>query len=215
MLEKLKKLNPDIALYSVHDREFREYGRVLNIKTDRFLEAAANIILPKEGTSYVPSAAELQTLPETKEAEREYFGNIAVQAGYCCGKNSRLNAWEWHISSEVNIAATPLVLILGRRQDVVDGKIDSSKAKAFYLDRGDAVEVYSTSLHYCPCQVTDSGFGCVVILPEKTNTPLKEPVCDKLLFRNNKWIIAHIDNRELTDIGVAAGVTGTNYEIKR
>ena len=37
---------------------------------------------------------------------------------------------------------------------------------------------------------------------------------EKLLFRKNKWIIAHVENETLINRGVIAGITGTNYEIK-
>lgn len=125
-----------------------------------------------------------------------------------------MNATEWHTSSEINIAVTPLVLILGHIWDIGDGKIDSSKFKAFYLPKGTVVEVYATSLHFCPCEVSKKGFGCVVALPKDTNTNLEVEPQDKLLFRKNKWIIAHCENEALINRGVVAGITGTNYEIK-
>ncbi len=125
-----------------------------------------------------------------------------------------LNATEWHTSSEINIAITPLVLILGHIWDIKNGKFDSSDFKAFYLPAGTIVEVYATSLHYCPCQVSDSGFGSVVGLPLGTNTDLETESENPLLFRKNKWIICHTDNEELINDGVTAGITGTNFEIK-
>jgi hypothetical protein len=62
--------------------------------------------------------------------------------------------------------------------------------------------------------VSDSGFGCVVALPTGTNTPLEGAVADKLLFRKNKWIVAHNENSALIQRGVAAGICGKNFEIK-
>ena len=58
---------------------------------------------------------------------------MPTQAGYCYGFSNQLNAVEWHISSEVNVAITPMILFLGSVQDIVDRKIDSSKIKAFYV----------------------------------------------------------------------------------
>ena len=124
-----------------------------------------------------------------------------------------MNATEWHTSSEINIAVTPLVLILGHIWDIENGKIDSSKFKAFYLPAGTVVEVYSTTLHFCPCEVDENGFGCVVALPKDTNTNLEVEPQDKLLFRKNKWIIAHEENLALINRGVISGITGKNHKI--
>jgi hypothetical protein len=53
----------------------------------------------------------------------------------------------------------------------------------------------------------------VVALPEGTNTDLTIAVNDPLLFRKNKWIIAHVENDALIARGVVAGITGENYKI--
>ena len=124
-----------------------------------------------------------------------------------------LGATEWHFSSELNIALTPLVLILGKRTDIKDGKLNSSDMKAFYVPQGAVIEVYATTLHFCPCQVSDEGFGCVVGLPLGTNVPLDYEVSDKLIFRKNKWIMAHEDNKVLIERGVVDGIYGENYKI--
>ena len=175
---------------------------------------AEKIENPAEGSSYVPLEESFKALKISEEIEKEYFGTLPSQMGYCWGHNTMMNATEWHTSSEINIAVTPLVLILGHVWDIENGKIDSSAFKAFYLPKGTAVEVYSTSLHFCPCQVNDNGFGCVVGLPDGTNTPLEKEVKDKMLFRKNKWIISHVENTPLIEKGVVAGITGKNFEIK-
>lgn len=215
MLENLKKLNPEIELYDVSDKEFAPFGRIIkNLDTSEIIEAAKKIPNPESGSSYVPSCEDFEFLKLASEIENEFFGSLPTQIGYCWGHNTFMNATEWHTSSEINIAVTPLVLILGHVWDIEDGKIDSSKFKAFYLPAGTVVEVYATSLHFCPCEVEESGFGCVVGLPKDTNTDLTIKTEDKLLFRKNKWIIAHVDNEVLKNKGVVAGITGTNYEIK-
>ncbi len=117
------------------------------------------------------------------------------------------------MSSEINIAVTPLVLILGHIWDIENGKTDSSKFKAFYLPAGTVAEVYSTTLHFCPCEVEKGGFGCVVGLPLGTNTPLETEGPDPLLFRKNKWLIAHNDNKALISRGVFSGISGENFKI--
>ena len=73
------------------------------------------------------------------------------------------------------------------------------------------MEVYATSLHFTPCEVREEGFGCVVALPAGTNTPLNEKADDPLLFRKNKWLICHEENKKSMANGVVPGITGCNY----
>ena len=53
-----------------------------------------------------------------------------------------------------------------------DYTLDTSKVKAFFVPAGTMIEVYATTLHYAPCQTSDKGFRCVVVLPEGTNGEL-------------------------------------------
>lgn len=215
MLERLKKLNPEIEFYDVNDKEFLTFGRILkNLDTQEIIETAKKIKNPESGSSYLPSVEDFEILPIANEIENEIYGSLPTQIGYCWGYSNFLNATEWHTSNELNIAVTPLVLILGHVWDIENGKIDSSKFKAFYLPAGTAIEVYSTTLHFCPCEVSEDGFGCVVGLPANTNTDLTIKTSDPLIFRKNKWIIAHNDNEALQNRGVAKGISGENYKIK-
>jgi hypothetical protein len=214
MLKRLKELNPDIAFYDVYSEEFSEYGRVISdIDTNAIVKEAEKIETVKEGSVYLPSVAEFEALDIYGEVCEKIFGKLDTQLGYCYGHSSMLAATEWHSCSELNVAITPLVLILGKRSDIEEGRLDSAKMKAFLVPAGTVLEVYATTLHFCPCEVSESGFGCVVGLLRGTNTPLNEPVSDKLLFRNNKWIIAHDENEALISKGVIPGIYGTNYKI--
>ena len=59
---------------------------------------------------------------------------MPVQIGYCNGHNSKLNAVEYHRSSEINVAATDAILILGLLADVAeDFTYDTSKMEAFLV----------------------------------------------------------------------------------
>lgn len=215
MLENLKKSNSDIQIYSVNDSEFKTFGRVIeNLNTTEIITAAKKIANPEAGSVYTPSEESFEKLQIAAQIKDEFFGTLPTQIGYCYGHNSFLNAAEWHFSSEINIAVTPLVLILGHVWDIENGKIDSSSFKAFYLPAGTVAEVFATTLHFCPCETEESGFGCVVGLPLDTNIPLDSTAENPLLFRKNKWIIAHEKNTPLINRGVISGITGTNYEIK-
>ena len=213
-LAELRVLNPDVALYGVDDPEFAPFGRrISGVDTSEIVSVAEGIPYPETGTLYEASVPEFERLEIAKIITDRFFGTLPAQTGYCHGRSNKLNGWEWHTSSEINVAVTDLVLILGHVWDLENGKIDSSKAKAFLLNKGDMVEVYATSLHFCPCMVGD-GFGCVVALPAGTNVPLEEPSEDPLLFRKNKWIIAHNENQALIDRGVVPGICGENIEIR-
>lgn len=213
MLNKLKKLNPDINFFSVFDDEFKTYGKVLNLGTEEIIAAAEKFEMP-ENVIYMPTTKEFEVLNISKDIREEIFGTLPTEVGYCYGHNKMLNATEWHTSSEINIAATDLVLLLGHLWEIQDGKIDSSLFNAFYIPKGTTIEVYATSLHYCPCQVNDEGFRCVVALPEGTNTALEAELKDKRITAKNKWLIAHADNEAKIKQGAVAGITGTNFEIK-
>lgn len=215
MLKRLKELNPQIEFYDVTDKEFALFGKIVkDLDVGEIIKVAKNIPNPQLGSEYTPSLEEFEFLKIASDIENEYFGFLPTQIGYCWGYNNKLNATEWHTSNEINIAVTPLVLILGSLNDVCENKIHSSKFKAFYLPKGTAVEIYATSLHYCPCQVNDSGFGCVVGLPLGTNTELAQKSNNPLLFAKNKWLIAHSENERLKSRGAFPGITGINYEIK-
>ncbi len=214
MLNHLKELNKNIAFYDMYSEEFSEYGRVIDdIDVLEIIAEAKDIPYPKSGSAYLPSVERFEKTDAAKKIKEAVFGTLDTQIGYCYGHNDILNATEWHSSSELNVALTPLVLILGKRSDIKDGRIDSGKMKAFYIPEGAVIEVYATTLHFCPCQVSDGGFGCVVGLPTATNTPLDAPVEDKLLFRKNKWLLAHEQNEALIAKGAVAGICGENYKI--
>lgn len=213
-IEKIRELNPHIKIYSVADPEFSEYGKLIyGIDISDIAAAADSIPMPKEGSVYHASEPTFETLSIAGEIRDKVFGTLPSQLGYCFGFSNTLNATEWHSCSELNIALTPLVLILGKRNDIKDGKLDSGDMKAFYLPYGTVVEVYATTLHFCPCQVEAGGFKCVVGLTQGTNTDLVSPTSDALLFRKNKWIMAHVDNKALIARGVVPGITGENYTI--
>ncbi len=213
MINEIRKLNPNLKIYEVSDKEFNEYGRVVCMDTAQIIKEAEKIEYPDEGSLYLPSVREFEDLAIAEEITDKIFGTLDTQVGYCFGYNSYLNATEWHHSSELNIAVRPLILILGKRENICQGKMNSSDMKAFYLPKGTAVEVFATSTHFCPCQVQEGGFGCVVALPRGTNVSLDKESSDPLLFRKNKWIICHEGNTALINRGVVPGIYGENTKI--
>lgn len=203
-----------MKIYEVCDKEFVQFGRVLDLDVDEIIAEAQKFEMPSEGSIYKASCKEFECLDIMKTVQNECFGGIPIQLGYCYGHNNMLDALEWHKCSEINIAVTDLILLLGDVRDIENGnKYNSANVKAFHLKKGQAIEVYATTLHYCPIETDKTGFGSVVGLVKDTNTDLEFTPDDKLAFRTNKWIIAHKDNQRLIDRGIVGGIYGENYKL--
>ena len=187
-----------MKIQKVTDPAFRRYGKVLEgYNFGPLLKEMMHTPVP-EDVVYVPSAEELQALDVEKELKNRAFGGLPVQIGYCNGHNKKLNALEYHRNSEINVAVTDLVLLIGHQQDIEeDLTYDTSKVEAFLVPAGTGIEVYATTLHYAPCHVNESGFQCGVGLPRGTNTEIDFPMSgdgeDGLMTARNKWLIAHED----------------------
>ena len=175
-----------MKIQKVTDPAFRRYGQVLEgYDFTSLIKEMKHTPVP-EDVIYVPSVEEL-----------------------------KLNAVEYHRNSEINVAVTDLVLLIGHQQDIEpDHTYDTSKIEAFLVPAGTGIEVYATTLHYAPCHVNDGGFQCVVVLPKGTNTELTFPTEkageDSLMTAKNKWLIAHEDAKIE---GAFNGLKGENVQI--
>nr|WP_260866261.1 DUF4867 family protein [Paenibacillus xylanexedens] len=72
----------------------------------------------------------------------------------------------------------------------------SPNARAFFQPKGTVIELYSTTLHYAPCQTNHDGYLTLVVLPEGTNQPLAPHTCEGrniLLTKktNFLWCMVH------------------------
>lgn len=200
-----------MKIYSIYDEQFNEYGRVLNGDFSDLLTVLKGRDCP-QGVIYVPSDGELEACANARVLQDGCFGGLPVQIGYCNGHNQLLNCLEYHKNSEVNITESDMILLLGRLQDVKDGKYDTSKVMAFLVPAGKGVELYSTSMHYAPCGVDGSGFRVIVVLPEGTNYDKPAGVNDSLLWGSNKWLIAHSESAEAKQ-GAYIGLVGENIKV--
>ena len=214
-IDALRRANPHIHIYSVNDPEFAHYGKAIQADTSAQVRIAGKVELPSEGSRYVAALPELDTDNAAENFRERFCGRLDEQLGLCWGHSSQLNALEWHTCSEFNIAVRSLVLLLAKREDMdADGRLDSAKVKAFYLAEGELIEVYSDTLHFCPCEVTPEGFSCIVGLQRGTNLPLEaESMRVDCLWAKNKWLIAHEDNAALLAKGAFAGIYGENWKI--
>lgn len=199
---------------------FRPYGKILHgYDTAALLEKMDAIPMPEDGVNYEPGIPALESDPIFPELCARAFGGMPIQLGMCWGYNTRLNCLEYHRSSEINIAANDVVLLLARQEEIVDGKLDVSHVKAFFLPRGTAAEIYATTLHYAPCH-TDraAGFRVAVVLPRGTNTarPPLTARCEEDLWltARNKWLLAHASSAEAAG-GAHVGLIGENLDITK
>lgn len=219
MLKRLNEVNK-IDVNSVQSEKFRTYGRIIEgYKFDNLISyMIKDTVIPESGNIYIASESEMERDPIHDEIKNHFYGGMNIEIGYCNGRNSTLNGMEFHKSSEILVAVTDLMLILGHVWDIDNNQFDGENSEVFYVKKGSVIEIYSTTLHLSPCKTSDAGFKAIIILPEGTNTPLASKNkgiedIDRLLLLRNKWIIAHEERKVLTDQGAYAGIIGANLEL--
>lgn len=195
-----------MEIKKITDPAFRKYGRVVKgVDFAPLVKALEDNTEIPEGVAYEPSIEALEATSTFEELKVKTYGETDIQIGYCNGHNYKLNAVEYHRGSEVNVAATDAILILGCQQDITDDyTYDTSLMEAFLVPAGTAVEVYATTLHYAPCSANDGGFKVGIVLPKNTNYPLAKAHAeyeDALITATNKWLIGHAEG----------GFTGTEH----
>ena len=216
MMLDILNANNNIDIVSVDDASFRSYGRVINeydfTELIGFMEE--NTQIPQEGNIYVADLEASHELSIFQKLTHHFYGDMPIQIGYCNGHNVKLNALEYHKSSEINIAVTDSVLLVALVTDLNNNQLDTSKVKGFYIQKGKAVELYATTLHFSPCAVGEKGFKMIIILPKDTNLPLKErSTKDPTLWMKNKWLLAHKEAKWLIQNGAYEGIVGENIQI--
>ena len=205
-----------MELKSVFDESFAPYGRVVYGLDTAALRATLRETTgkPMDAVVYVPSCEALEALPIFDTLRDSVYGGMPIQIGYCNGNNHKLNGLEYHRDSEINIAVTDLILLIGAEQDIVGGKYDTAKVEAFLVPQGTVIEVYATTLHYAPCNANEGGFKCVVVLPKGTNTAIEKRAAktpeDEMLFARNKWLLVH---PEAAAPGQYVGLVGENITL--
>ena len=199
---------------------FRKYGRVLPLDLQDFCSCIGERQPVGKGqVEYEPSVPEFEQLPVFSRLRDEVFGGMPVELGHCSGWNNKLNGFEYHRSSEIDMAATDLILLLGCQQDIdwEHFTYDTAKVEAFFVPAGTAVELYATTLHFAPCSVSGKEFRMGVALPRGTNEPLdfvpEKTGENQLLLQRNKWLLAHKDSG-LDKDGAWIGLVGENIEIR-
>ncbi len=207
-----------MKIYSVTDKEFAPYGKVLRgYDTTELMNALDKTTPLPDGVEYVMSEASLECTAIFGELQNNAYGGMPIQLGWCNGHNTKLNCLEYHRDSELNIGLRDFILLVAKADDIIDGKLDTSRVKAFRAGAGQVVEVYETTLHYAPCSAKKAdGFKVVIALPKGTNGAMPNITAkneeDKWLRACNKWLLAHKDASEASD-GAYIGLTGENPDI--
>ena len=206
-----------MEIKKVTDPSFRKYGRVVEgIDFTDLVEAIKKETPLTDGVAYEPSIKALEETTAAKALQRRTYGELPIEVGYCNCHNYKLNAIEYHRSSEINVAATDAVLIVGMQQDITeDFKYETAKMEAFLVEAGTAVELYATTLHYAPCSADEGGFKVGIVLPAGTNYPLEESHDgweDSLITAQNKWLIGHAEGG--LDAGAHIGLVGKNLDVR-
>ncbi len=222
--EYLVDANPNRKIHHIDENSFRAYGRVHRLlKVENYLDYLEKEVQVTEELFY--GADCLGTSFNSDELNpiiaNVYGGLSDIQVGICHGKNKKLNALEYHKGTETIITATEMVILLGLIDDIewTAGTYDTSRIQAFYVPKGTVYELSARCLHYAPIHIhEDEGFKLVVLLPKGTNEALDSLPAQEdegmFLLAQNKWLIAHADDKSFADLGAHLGLVGENIEIK-
>jgi hypothetical protein len=219
-LSDLQAKNPQIKIYSVSDPEFKAYGRVLpEAKASHAIAQARKMWKVNDAVDFSTSVPEFEADKELDASISErIYGQLPVQVGWVYGRNSMLNALEYHQGSEVHVPLEDVILLVLKFEEI-DWKpevmIDTNKVKAFFCPKGTVAELASWALHFVPIHVHQHlGFCDIFTLPRGTGSALTSPKPDtvdgKLLVAKNQWIIGH---PYVKDSGFVYGMKGPNIKI--
>lgn len=197
---------------AVTDAAFQDYGAVIPGEFDSLLSLLREKPCPQESTMYAMSDDDLERAPAAERLRLACFGGLPTQIGYCNGHNQVLTCLEYHASSELNLAADDVILLVGKRQHIRAGKYHTDQVEAFLLPAGVCVELYATTLHYSPCGVDGNGFRVAVVLPKGTNGVSTFRTSDPLMAGKNKWMMAHPDSMK-AKFGAYIGLIGKNIVV--
>ena len=205
-----------MKIYEIQDQRFAKYGRIIEgYDFSPVTDYLKREVYPRE-VEYVASLPALEELPVFAAFQENFYGQMPAELGYCMGHNEKLNGLEYHRGSEVNIAVTDYVVMVGCQQDIESGfRYDTNKIECFLVKAGMAVEFYATTLHYCACHVAEAGYAHATFLPRGTNTSLETGFAprtleDTYLRAKNKWLLYH---PEAAPEGVKATLYGPNWSL--
>ncbi|MEG0268498.1 MAG: DUF4867 family protein [Carnobacterium sp.] len=212
-IQAVRKANQNYTIHDVTSSEFKAYGNILEGYDITAIKeyAEKNIAIPKEGNSYSPSNDELEKFEIIKRIEADVYAGLPVEAGECAGNNTAFSAYEYHQGSEVNIVLTDVLMVLGKREQAIEGIFNAQEdAKIFFVPAGTLIEMYSSTLHYSPCIVDKTGFKVIVILIKGSNEPFKGKFESKNeeIVKKNKFQLVHETRTDKIAEGIKVGLIG-------
>ena len=143
MLDRLNEVN-DVKITSVFDDAFKTYGRVVEgydfSGMIGYMKGSTEI--PENGNIYVASVPEMEALPVAEEVKQCLYGDMEIEVGYCNGRNTTYNGFEYHKGSEINVAVTDFMLVLGHTWEIAaDNTYKVEDARVFFVPEGTAIEM--------------------------------------------------------------------------
>lgn len=207
-----------MKILPVTDPSFRNYGQILTgYDLGPMLDMLESVTPLPEGTVYQPEQAELMALPAAGELSKRAYGGMPIQIGWCNGHNTKLNCLEYHRDSELDVGTRDFILLVAKREEMENGRLDTGKVRAYFCPAGTMVELYATTLHYAPCSARKGeGFKVAIVLPKGTNgsRPDIRPgnAEDEILWASNKWLLAHAGSGEAAQ-GAPVRLDGENIDI--
>jgi hypothetical protein len=216
-LNQLRRLNKHITIKGITNKSFIKYGKIITGYdfTELISYVEKKTPTPEEGNLYINLVSAMENSNVAQKLSNNFFGEMEIEIGYCNGMNSKLNYLEYHKSSELLLAVTDLIIFVGRAQDIKENQYESTRAEAFFIPEGVAVELYSTTLHSNPCRMEIMGFKSIVVLARGTGSALKEDNKEDILLQSkNRWLIAHSEAYQYVKDIKQLGIMGENTEIR-
>jgi hypothetical protein len=214
LLQSLKDKNKHIEIKECIDADFLRFGQVItDFDTSLIIDDIESLVQsPISGNTYNPHFDDLTKFDILNEIGNRVYGGMSFQIGFVAGHNNEFNGMEYHQCSETLLPISDCLLFLGSRVDLVDNEYDMKKAEAFYLRKGQLIELYSTTLHYTPCRVSSDAFKVLIYLLDSTNSPLNGKY--GILAKKNKWVITHPSKVNKISEGVYPGLMGDLVEVQ-
>lgn len=217
-LEEFRAANPDLEILPVTDSSFADFGVIYNYPLAEIEDVMNHVAMPESGSTYLQSIPELEKTEAIQAIGRDVFAGMPIDAGATIGHTDDFSAFEYHQCSELNIMLDDVVMVFAKRQTLdKQGTIDPRRdGKIYYVPKGTIVELYNTTLHYAPIEVTKSGYKVIVVVLHGTNLPLPAGFKsgNPRVVKQGKFQVVHPVRQDKIAQGYQVALTGELIETK-